>query len=177
MKIEKGNRVKVEFTSESRTQFSGEHVKGVGIVDLSEDGYVFGKFVGGKPFMCLETDCELLKGMATHYIEQLGVAKCREILKGAPEGATGFNNTDDKEYDTYVITKPEWNELNKHSYWHIDGMTGMGRWAYMANIFAGYNMLVDLIPLSSIRAELSAYDTDLCTDIANHISPNTVVVG
>ena len=29
--------------------------------------------------------------MTTHYIEQLGLEKCREILKGAPEWAVTFN--------------------------------------------------------------------------------------
>ncbi len=60
MKIEKGNRVKVEFTSESTTHFSGDEIKGFGVVDRCEDGYVFGRLECGKPFMCLESDCELL---------------------------------------------------------------------------------------------------------------------
>lgn len=60
MKIEKGNRVKVEFTSESATQFSGDEIKGFGVVDRCEDGYVFGRLECGKPFMCSENDCELV---------------------------------------------------------------------------------------------------------------------
>ena len=60
MKIEKGSRVKVAFTSESATQFSGGEIKGFAVVDRCEDGYVFGRLECGKPFMCLESDCELL---------------------------------------------------------------------------------------------------------------------
>lgn len=60
MKIEKGSRVKVAFISESATQFSGDEIKGFGVVDRCENGYVFGRLESGKPFMCLVSDCELV---------------------------------------------------------------------------------------------------------------------
>ena len=37
-------------------------------------------------------------------------------------------------------------------------------------------MGVEFIRLDDLRAELSAHDTDSCTDIRNHLSPNTVVL-
>lgn len=50
--IKRGDRVKVEFISESATEFSGKTIEGVGTVDRFEDGYVFGQLDSGQPFMC-----------------------------------------------------------------------------------------------------------------------------
>lgn len=52
MDIQKCSKVQVNFISESRTEFSGTIFKGIGIVDLIEDGRVFGKLLNGTPFMC-----------------------------------------------------------------------------------------------------------------------------
>ena len=47
-----GNRVHVDFISESRTEFSNNHFIGDGILDRVEDGYVFGRTDDGRPFAC-----------------------------------------------------------------------------------------------------------------------------
>ena len=52
--FKKGTRVTVDFISDSRTEFSGKHIKGDAIVDLHEDGYVYGQLEQGTPFMCPE---------------------------------------------------------------------------------------------------------------------------
>lgn len=81
--------------------------------------------------------------MTTHYVTQLGVAKCREILKGAPSWA-------------------EWWQSN-----------GKYRSCFFACDHEGSQFAV---MLSDLRTELSAHDTDDFTHLANHISPNTVVL-
>lgn len=54
--IKKGDRVKVDFISESRTIYSGKCFTGYGVVDRFEDGYVFGRLDDGQPFMCFASD-------------------------------------------------------------------------------------------------------------------------
>ena len=56
MNIKKGDRVKVDFISESSTEFSGNRFLGVGVVDRVEDGYVFGRLDDRRTFMCLLSD-------------------------------------------------------------------------------------------------------------------------
>ncbi|WP_277559385.1 hypothetical protein [Acinetobacter beijerinckii] len=58
--IKKGDRVKVDFISESRTIYSGKRFTGYGVLDLVEDGRVFGRLDDGQPFMCFESDVEIL---------------------------------------------------------------------------------------------------------------------
>ena len=60
--IKKGDRVKVDFISESATIYSGKRFTGYGVVDLFEDGRVFGRLEDGTPFMCFEGDVEVLTG-------------------------------------------------------------------------------------------------------------------
>ncbi|MEG2749755.1 MAG: hypothetical protein RR939_10160 [Acinetobacter sp.] len=58
--IKIGDRVKVDFISESATIYSGKRFTGYGVVDRFEDGYVFGRLEDGQPFMCFESDVEIL---------------------------------------------------------------------------------------------------------------------
>ena len=96
--------------------------------------------------------------MTTHYVTTLGVAKCREILKGAPEWATKFND----ETKTYTKTV---------------NVVFLGS-SYASMVVTNqHGYLGGLIDLNSLHHELSLHDTDSCTDIRNHLSPNTVVVG
>lgn len=48
-----GNSVKVDFVSESRTEFSGNRFTGHGVIDRLEDGRVFGRLDDGTPFYVL----------------------------------------------------------------------------------------------------------------------------
>lgn len=50
--IQVGSRVRVSFTSESRTEFSNQLFEGEGTVDLFDDLYVMGRLDTGLPFMC-----------------------------------------------------------------------------------------------------------------------------
>lgn len=58
--MNKNDRVKVDFTSESSTEFSGNRFTGEGVVDRVEDGRVFGRLDNGTPFMCDESDAVVI---------------------------------------------------------------------------------------------------------------------
>ena len=58
--MNKGDRVKVDFVSESATIYSGKRFTGYGVLDRVEDGRVFGRLDDGTPFMCLCTDVEVV---------------------------------------------------------------------------------------------------------------------
>lgn len=57
-----GAKVDVDFISESRTEFSGNHFKGRGVIDRIEDGRIFGRLNNGNPFMCFPGDVLLVEG-------------------------------------------------------------------------------------------------------------------
>lgn len=60
--MKKGDCVKVNFISESRTEFSGQKFSGIGVIDRVEDGYVFGRISStGIPFMCNECDVQVIE--------------------------------------------------------------------------------------------------------------------
>lgn len=70
--FKKGTRVHVDFISDSRTEFSGKHIKGDAFVDCHEDGYVYGQLEQGTPFMCPEnfvqlTSLELIKQIREEF--------------------------------------------------------------------------------------------------------------
>ena len=90
------------------------------------------------------------ESMTTHYIQTLGVAKCREILSRSSFGSHYRIDTDE------VIC------CHNETHFYFQDQVKMG---------------VEFVRLGDLRTELSAYDTDDFTHLANHISPNTVVVG
>ena len=51
-----GDRVKVDFVSESATIYSGKRFTGYGVLDRVEDGRVFGRLDDGTPFSCFTAD-------------------------------------------------------------------------------------------------------------------------
>ena len=55
-----GNSVKVDFVSESRTEFSGNRFTGHGVIYRLEDGRVFGRLDDGTPFMCSPSYVEVI---------------------------------------------------------------------------------------------------------------------
>ena len=61
MPMKKGDRVKVDFISESRTIYSGKRFTGYGVLDRVEDGRVYGRLDDGTPFMCLCADVEVIE--------------------------------------------------------------------------------------------------------------------
>ncbi len=62
--VKVGDQVKVDFVSESRTEFSGNHFTGEGVVDRVEDDRVFGRLDNGMPFMCGVDDVQVITGQS-----------------------------------------------------------------------------------------------------------------
>lgn len=58
--MKKGDRVKVDFISESRTEFSGKQFNGFGMLDRVEDRRVYGRLDDGMPFSCPCEDVEVI---------------------------------------------------------------------------------------------------------------------
>ena len=58
--LKKGDRVYVDFTSESATEFSGGQFTGYGVVDRFEDGRVYGRRDDGVPFSCMLSDVKIV---------------------------------------------------------------------------------------------------------------------
>ncbi len=58
--MNKGDRVKVDFVSESATIYSGKRFTGYGVLDRVEDGRVFGRLDDGTPFSCFTADVEII---------------------------------------------------------------------------------------------------------------------
>lgn len=56
-----GQRVKVDFISESQTEFSGKRFCGKGTIDRYEDDRVFGRLGDGRPFVCMPSDVEAVR--------------------------------------------------------------------------------------------------------------------
>jgi hypothetical protein len=59
--MKKNDRVKVDFTSESSTEFSGKRFTGEGVIDRIEDGRVFGRLDDSTPFMCDLSDAIVIE--------------------------------------------------------------------------------------------------------------------
>lgn len=83
--FKKGTRVHVDFISDSRTEFSGKHIKGDAVVDRHEDGYVYGQLEQGTPFMCPEnfvqlTSLELIKQIRGEFETWLKQQKQYSVL-------------------------------------------------------------------------------------------------
>lgn len=100
--------------------------------------------------------------MTTHYVTTLGVAKCREILRGAPEHSQIAVPCSDDTMYFYKNSKGEWLRFSN---------------AYQCFIsYFGLTCPNDVgVCLLSLRHELSLHDTDDFTHLANHIGPNTKV--
>lgn len=54
--LKKGDRVYVDLTAESATEFSGGQFSGYGVLDRIEDGRVYGRRDDGIPFTCMVSD-------------------------------------------------------------------------------------------------------------------------
>ena len=100
-----------------------------------------------------------------NLIEKLGLEKCKQIVDGAPEGATQINQT------------PNYFKDIKHPYcemWNPYDQKWFETEVYSSDVF---------ICLSDIRTALADHDradhdrTDYVSDIRNHISPMTIVQG
>lgn len=94
-----------------------------------------------------------------NLIEKLGVEKCKQIVDGAPDQTASYYM-----YDTYFKSQNpvEW------FYWEEN------QWKFTSHSKRFENFLISLKDLRTALADHDRIDT--CTDIKNHISPNTVVI-
>lgn len=94
-----------------------------------------------------------------NLIEKLGLEKCKQIVEGAPDWARAYN-TNRKHY-----TSGSWfyGEV-----WLYDFRTAI----------ANHDLAVSNLTQNDKQADLSIKKDieDHCTDIKNHISPNTKVI-
>ena len=90
-----------------------------------------------------------------NLIEELGLEKCKQIVEGAPELTTNYK--DGKYYEEWFPGK-----------WTVfDGK----HWQDCKKPKRG------LICIINLRTAISNHErTDTCSDIKNHISPNTKVI-
>ena len=94
-----------------------------------------------------------------NLIEKLGLDKCKQIVSGAPFGSTDYSD-EDCEIVYYQKT-------NNIIYW--DDVSDVWDEVY-------FNM-PELKSLSDLRTAIANHErTDTCSDIKNHISPNTKVI-
>ena len=93
-----------------------------------------------------------------NLIEKLGLEKCKAIVDVAPEWANKFN-PETKEYSKTVNVV----------------FLGASYATHIVRSQAGF--LGGLIDLNYLRTALADHErTDTCTDIKNHIAPNTKVI-
>lgn len=94
-------------------------------------------------------------------IEKLGLEKCKQIVDGAPEGCEGV-----------VISNEGKVIYFKNAVFGLAYYSGKNCW-----IVANPEAQKHLIHLEDIRTALADHDRiDTCSDIRNHISPNTKVI-
>ena len=94
-----------------------------------------------------------------NLIEKLGLEKCKQIVDGAPEGAIQINQTPNYFKNIKYPYCEMWNPYDQ-------------KW-FETEVFS----FDEFIRLSDIRAAIADHDRiDTCTDIRNHIIPNTKVI-
>lgn len=115
-----------------------------------------------------------------NLIEKLGIEKCREIVEGAPRGAKKWRDMDS------VCSPNEILYYAKGPHFWVVWSIEKNCWV-VSIIHDGDEYSLDqLQDLNDLRTAIAAYDynrtdnlshfTDNCTDIRNHISPNTKVI-
>ena len=97
-----------------------------------------------------------------NLIEKLGLEKCKQIVDGAPSNAESYQN------GYYFRESPEFMFHNGfHEQWNITDNDGFYFRA------AGFHPIC----IKDLRTAIANHErTDTCTDIKNHISPNTKVI-
>lgn len=126
-----------------------------------------------------------------NLIEQLGLEVCRKIVDGAPNWA-GAYNTKSKYYatdawfyheillsdfkaqiDQYYYGQSEEKELEQYALLSQEKIEGGA--SLVGNFTAAHEQLQNELNICSERDLFKISNTDHCSDIANHISPNTKV--
>ena len=100
--------------------------------------------------------------MGMNLIEKLGLEKCKQIVDGAPSNAESYQD------GYYFRESPEFQFHNGfHKQWNLTDNNG--------DYFKKRGF--DPILISDLRTALADHDRiDTCSDIKNHISPNTKVI-
>lgn len=99
-----------------------------------------------------------------NLIEKLGLEKCKQIVDGAPELATLF----------YYFGKGFEHRVDyyKHFFNYLQMWLPDHGWFPAPDYFEEGTIKID-----DLRTALADHDrTDTCSDIKNHISPNTKVI-
>ena len=103
-----------------------------------------------------------------NLIEKLGLEKCKQIVDGAPELGSYWQEygVDTNKYYGYDDFDGSW-----YSYWDIPNAP---MWQ---KVYSRYDFSFNRVPLKDLRAALADHDrTDYVSDIRNHIAPTTVVI-
>ena len=128
-----------------------------------------------------------------NLIEKLGLEKCKQIVDGAPEGAqlfkTHFNLVGYAKLQThfvYMATTTLKNGFGDKAVWKIMGCRSVlkfkpRRFKRLDNLrtaIAEHELTVSNSNQNDKQIDLSIKNDieDHCTDIRNHISPNTKVI-
>ena len=128
-----------------------------------------------------------------NLIEKLGLEKCKQIVDGAPEGAqlfkTHFNLVGYAKLQTHFVymgTTTFKNGFGDKAVWKIMGCRTVlkfkpGRFKRLDNLrtaIAEHELTVSNSNQNDKQIDLSIKNDieDHCTDIRNHISPNTKVI-
>ena len=101
-------------------------------------------------------------------INNLTIEQMREIVEGAPEGATHFVGS------TYLklIGAAWWQALLQE--WNHDANCMVRRWK--GESIELMKTWGEVLKLNDLRTTIAEHDTDNITDIRNHVSPSTKVV-
>ena len=98
-----------------------------------------------------------------NLIEKLGLEKCKAIVDGAPEGTTLFFHFG-KQFENRV-------DYYKHFFNYFQMWLPDHGWFPVHS-----DLAEDAISLEDFRTAIADHErTDHCSDIKNHISPNTKV--
>lgn len=108
--------------------------------------------------------------MGMNLIEKLGLEKCKQIVDGAPEGSEMWRDMDSVCSPGEVLY-----------YWWFGGalLVHDAEKGWIKSIYHdGNEYILDQIEdLHDLRSALADHDRiDACSDIKNHISPNTKVI-
>jgi len=120
-----------------------------------------------------------------NLIEKLGLEKCKEIVDGAPAGAEKYHPENKyyvKDIDPKHLAKAE---EYRHETWLVGHMSScthkyecdcdcIDGWEENSAWIEYIDVLIDLADLRTAIANHERADT--CSDIKNHISPNTKVI-
>ena len=103
-----------------------------------------------------------------NLIEKLGIEKCKAIVDGAPSNAESYQD------GYYFRETPEFMFHNGiHEQWNLTDNNGL-----YFRVMGFHPVLINDLrtAIANHGTDNPSHFTDTCTDIRNHISPNTKVI-